>query len=75
MRSKLGRGPPYLPEFHLMIEVTGLAPLDDAFAQVSSRAGPVEALHHAVNSLVPDVTFALYRDFPDPNRMRGGARF
>ncbi len=75
MRRKIGLGPPHLPEFHLMIEVTGLAQLDDAFAQVSRRPGPVEAPHHAVNSLVHDVTFALYRDFPDPDRVRGGERF
>jgi hypothetical protein len=75
MRRKLGLGPPHLPEFHLMIEVTRLAQLDDAFAQVSSRDGPIEALHHAVNSLVHDVTFALYRDFSDPDLVRGGERF
>ena len=75
MRRKLGLGPAQLPEFHLMIEVTGLAQLDDAFAQVSRRAGPIKALHHAVNSLVRDVTFALYRDFPDPGRVRGEERF
>jgi hypothetical protein len=68
MRRKLGLGPSHLPEFHLMIEAAGLA-------QVSSRAGPVEALHHAVDSLVPNVTFALYRGFPDSDRVRGRARF
>jgi hypothetical protein len=74
-RRKLGLGPTFLPEFHVMIETTGLAQLDDAFATVSSRAGEVEPLHHAVNSRVRDTVFALYRDIPDPTRRYGEERF
>jgi hypothetical protein len=74
-RRKLGLGPSFLPEFHMMIETTGLAQLDDAFAVVSSRAGAVEGLHHAVNSRVRDVFFALYRDFPDATRKFGEEKF
>lgn len=74
-RRQLGLGPKELPEFHLMIELTGLAQLDEAFLHVSTRAEPVESLHHAVNSQVQDVIFALYRDFPDPWRQRGEERF
>jgi hypothetical protein len=70
-RRKLGLGPSFLPEFHVMIETTGLAQLDDAFAEVSSRAGAVEGFHQAVNSRVRDVFFALYRDFPDATRRYG----
>jgi hypothetical protein len=58
-----------------MVETTGLAQLDDAFASVSSRAGAVEGLHHAVNSRVRDVFFALYRDFPDATRQFGEEKF
>jgi hypothetical protein len=58
-----------------MIETTGLAQLDDAFAAVSSRGGAVEGLHHAVNSRVRDVFFALYRDFPDATRRFGEEKF
>lgn len=75
MRRKLGLGPRELGEFHVMIEVEDLAQLDDAFSLVSVREGEVEALHHGVNSMVASVSFALYRDFPDPQRKRGGERF
>jgi len=75
LRQKLGLGPPALREFHLMIEVEGLAQLDAAFAEVSSRAGAVETVHHAVNSRVADAFFALYRDFPDETRRYGEEKF
>jgi hypothetical protein len=75
MRRKLGLGPKELGEFHLMIEVEGLAQLDAAFQLVSTRAGEVEVRHHGVNSLVQSATFALYRDFPDPQRQTGSERF
>ncbi|HEV8015235.1 MAG TPA: DUF6614 family protein [Stellaceae bacterium] len=74
-RRKLGLGPSFLPEFHVMIEATGLAQLDDAFAVVASRAGDVEGFHYAVNSRVREVFFALYRDFPDATRRYGEERF
>lgn len=74
-RRKLGLGPPQLPEWNLIIETEGLAQLDEAFSTVSSRADPVEGFHHAVNSLVDNVFFALYRDFPDPGRKHGEERF
>jgi len=74
-RRKLGLGPRELGEFHIAIEIEDLAQLDRAFHDVSARAGPVEALHHAVNQHACDVTFALYRDFPDAWRQRGGERF
>jgi hypothetical protein len=74
-RRKLGFGPPQLGEFHITIEVTDLAQLDAAFKHVASRAAPVEGLHQAVNSLATDLTFALYRDFPDAVRQRGEEKF
>ena len=74
-RRKLGLGPSHLPEFHLMLEVEGLAQLDEAFKVVSSRSDPTESLHFGVNSLVQDVSFALYRDFPDPGRQFGEEKF
>ncbi len=74
-RRKLGLGPPHLAEFHVMLELRDLAQLDQAFGRVATRADPVEAYHHGVNSLVTNVTFALYRDFPDPVRQRGEERF
>jgi hypothetical protein len=74
-RRKLGLGPPTLGEFHIIIEVTDLAQLDRAFEAAASRAEPVEGLHFAVNSLVQNATFGLYRDFPDRIRKQGGERF
>lgn len=74
-RRKLGLGPRTLGEFHVVIEVADLAQLERAFALVATRDGPIEVLHHAVNRHARDVTFALYRDFPDPQRARGGERF
>ena len=74
-RRKLGLGPERLGEFHVAIEVRDLAQLDEAFRAVSTRAGPLEVLHAAVNQSARDLCFALYRDFPDPQRERGGEAF
>lgn len=72
-RRKLGLGGP--AEFHLMLEFENLDKLDNAFRQVASRSDPVEDFHFAVNSKVTDVSFALYRDFPDEFRERGHEKF
>lgn len=49
-RRKLGLGASGLGEFHIMIEVTGLAQLDNAFERVATRNEPIEEFHFAVNS-------------------------
>lgn len=74
-RRKLGLGLAELGEFHIEIAVEGLAQLDQAFGMVSARRDPIEGLHHAVNGKVVNAKFALYRDFPDPNRQTGEERF
>jgi hypothetical protein len=74
-RRKLGLAPPDLGEFHIVIEVRDLAQLDAAFARAAARAEPAEGLHFAVNSMVSDARFALYRDFPDAERQRGQEKF
>ena len=74
-RRKLGLSPAFLPDFHVMIEIEGLAQLDAAFQQVSTRADPIESFHQAVNSRVTGAFFALYRDFPDPQRKYGEEKF
>lgn len=74
-RRKLGLGPPNLGEFHVCVEVRDLAQLDEAFRDVSSRSEPIESLHAAVNQAATNLSFALYRDFPDPHRTRGEERF
>ena len=68
-RRKLGFGPAGLGEFHVAIDVTNLAQLDEAFSLVVTREPGIEALHAAVYSAIKDVKFALYRDFPDSGRV------
>jgi len=74
-RRKLGLGHPNLPPWHVTLEFENMAQFDRAFETVSSRTDPAESFHHAVNSKVKDIFFALYRDFPDPGRKRGEERF
>jgi hypothetical protein len=72
-RRKLGFGPPELGEFHLTIDVESLAQLEQAFSVVAARSGELERLHAAVYSRVTDFRSALYRDFPDPQRIGASA--
>lgn len=72
-RRKFGFGPPTLGEFHCEVWTRDLAQLDKAFGVVATRAGEVERLHHPVYSSVTDFTSALYRDYPDPERVRPSA--
>lgn len=74
-RRKLGFGPRDLGEFHILMETRDLAQLDEAFGYVSTRSEPVESVHFDVNSKVQDLTIALYRDFPDPQRREGEEKF
>ena len=74
-RRKLAFGPPELGEFFLSIEVRDLAQLDRAFLTVSERREPIESIHAAVNQQICELRSALYRDFPDPQRVRGQERF
>ncbi len=74
-RRKLGLGGAGLGEFHIQLEFLDLAQLDEAFSNVARRTDPIESFHHAVNSKVCNLTFALYRDFPDDVRETGEERF
>lgn len=74
-RRKLALGPSELGEFFLVIEVEGLAQLDRAFLAVSERTEPIESIHAAVNQRICDLRSALYRDFPDRQRVRGQEKF
>lgn len=67
-RRKLGFGPPNLGEWHIVIECRDLSQLDGAFNQAAARDGETEKLHAPVYSSVCDLSFALYRDFPDEVR-------
>ena len=73
LRRKLGLGSG--SEFKVLVETRDLAQLDAAFAAVSTREDPIESAHHGVNSLVTNFQAALYRDFPDRNRIAGQERF
>ena len=74
-RRKLGLGPKELGDFHFMIETHDLAQLEKAFSLAAGRREPTESVHHALNSLVCNLTFALYRDFPDAVRHEGEEKF
>ena len=66
-RCKLGfRSIQDLPEWHIMMEFTGLAQLDEAFGRVVPRKGEMEKAHVSFNKFVEDnIQHALYRDWPD----------
>jgi hypothetical protein len=49
--------------------------LKSTFDHVTERSEPTEGFRFGVNSLVQQARFALYRDFPDPQRQRGAERF
>lgn len=74
-RRKLGLGHPALPEWHITVDFENMSQMDRAFGHVATRADPVESFHQAVNSKVRDIFFALYRDFPDPQRVSGQEKF
>ena len=67
-RRKLGFGPSELGEFHITVETKDMAQLDQAFLHAATRGPDVEPLHAGVYSMVENVKFALYRDFPDAVR-------
>ena len=66
-RCKLGfRSIQDLPEWHIIMEFTGLAQLDQAFGRVAPRQGDMEREHVSFNKIVEDnIQHALYRDWPD----------
>jgi hypothetical protein len=70
-RRKFGFGPSHLGEFKVTITTKDLAQLDAAFSLVATRDGQIETLHRHVYSAVKDFQSALYRDFPDAERVHG----
>lgn len=65
-RMKLGfRSIDSLPEWHIMMEFSGLAQLDEAFKYVKPQEGELEDMHSGFNKWVTNVQHALYRDWPD----------
>ena len=68
-RRKFGFGPSMLGEFHISLAFRDLTQLEQAFGIVATRTGDVERLHNPVYTMVTDFQSALYRDFPDPERV------
>lgn len=69
-RRKLGLGAAGLGEFCIDVRIEGLGQLDEAFSAAATRAEPYEGLHAAVYTKACNLSFALYRDFPDAVRAR-----
>lgn len=55
-------------DFLLQIEVEDMSQLDRAFRLCGRKDEHIETLYRAVNTLVGQADFGLYRPFPDPER-------
>ncbi|WP_137700430.1 DUF6614 family protein [Marimonas lutisalis] len=68
LRRKLNLASDSHRDFILHVEVANLAQLDDAFRLSGSHDEHVATLYRAVNTLIAEEEFGLYRPFPDPER-------
>lgn len=68
-RRTLGLCSAALGEWHVDIQTEDLGQLQKAFDAITQRSGDEEKLHASVWSKTVDLQFALYRDFPDANRV------
>jgi hypothetical protein len=66
-RCKMGfRSIADMPEWHIMMEFTGMAQMDTAFRRVAPLEGELEEKHQSFNQFVSgDIQHALFRDWPD----------
>jgi len=66
-RCKMGfRSIQDLPEWHIMMEFTDMAQLENAFKRVAPLEGELEDKHRSFNQFVKgNIQHALYRDWPD----------
>jgi hypothetical protein len=66
-RCKMGfRSIQDLPEWHIMMEFTGMDQLEKAFQRVAPLEGDLEHKHRSFNQFVGEnIQHALYRDWPD----------
>jgi hypothetical protein len=66
-RCKMGfRSIQDLPEWHIMMEFTDMAQMDQAFRRVAPLEGELETKHRSFNQFVSgNIQHALYRDWPD----------
>jgi hypothetical protein len=67
-RRKLNLASDCHSDFRLEIEVRDLTQLDQAFRMLGRHDDNVASLYRAVNTLISQTRFALYRPFPDPER-------
>ena len=73
-RRKLNLASSKLGDFHLMIEVKDLAQLDHAFDVASEEESDiVQKYLNPLRTMIERSSFALYRDFPDPERVEVAA--
>lgn len=68
-RCKMGfRSIADMPEWHIMMEFTDMAQMDNAFKRVAPLKGELEDKHRSFNQFVGgDIQHALFRDWPDQN--------
>lgn len=66
-RCKMGfRSIQDLPEWHVMMEFTGMDQMENAFKRVAPLEGELESKHRSFNQFVKgNIQHALYRDWPD----------
>jgi hypothetical protein len=65
-RCKMGFRSLDIPEWHIMMEFTGMAQLDNAFKRVAPLEGELEDKHRSFNQFVSgSIQHALFRDWPD----------
>lgn len=69
-RRTLGLCSADLGEWHCSMATQDLGQLQAAFDAITPRSGDEEKLHAGVWSKVTNLKFALYRDFPDQNRVK-----
>ena len=66
-RCKMGfRSIADMPEWHIMMEFTSMAQMDEAFKRVAPLEGDLETKHKSFNQFVSgNIQHALFRDWPD----------
>ena len=65
-RCKMGFRSMDIPEWHIMMEFTSMAQMDEAFKRVAPLEGELEEKHQSFNQFVSgNIQHALYRDWPD----------
>jgi hypothetical protein len=64
-RCKMGFRSMDIPEWHIMMEFTDMAQLENAFKRVAPLEGELETKHVSFNQFAENLQHAYYRDWPD----------